>query len=235
MVHFDNLESIFQRRALLSKEKVIQEGIAYHSIAYDNVQNLRDRVFVWDAVTSRFRPLHSYVPFYFATHTPMLFVQLKQGLQDRIVILEVPLSIVLENGTIFTNGNASNQQLSKHSSEVVSIMPTTIEKGACRRRYRPSGPHGKNPNCSNFYDNQVFLEELDWGVIDNRYFSGAEEVRVKHAEVLVPDLLPLSKISGIAVNNQGMIKEVNKLIYQCNLTGRIPSTTLNANLFFKDG
>ena len=40
MVHFDNLRNIFQRRALLSKEGVMQEAIEYQSIAYENVQNL---------------------------------------------------------------------------------------------------------------------------------------------------------------------------------------------------
>ncbi|GAC1424450.1 MAG: hypothetical protein NVSMB54_07250 [Ktedonobacteraceae bacterium] len=232
MVHFDNLESIFLRRALLSKEKLAQEGNTYYSIAYDDVQNLRDRVFVWDAIGSKFRSLHSYVPFYIATHTPMLYVQLKRGLQDKIAIFEVSRSIIAERGTIFTNGNASNQQLSKYGSEVADIMPKTIEKGHCRRRYRPSGPYGTNPNCSSFYDNPVFLEELDWDVIDNRDFSETEKVRVKHAEVLVPDILPLSKIIGIAVNNQAMVKEVNGLVSQCNLLGRIPLATLKSNLFF---
>ena len=111
-------------------------------------------------------------------------------------------------------------------------MPQTIEKRECRRRYRPNGPHGTNPNCSNFYDNPLFLEELDWDIINDRDFSEPEKVRVKHAEVLVPDLLPLSKLLGIAVKNQAMVKEVNDLISQCNLTGRIPFAALKPKLFF---
>ena len=194
MVHFDNLESIFLRRALLSKDKLAQEGTTYNSIAYDDVQVLRDRVFVWDAIGNKFRSLHSYVPFYISTHTPMLYVQLKQGLQDKIVMFEVSRSIVTEKGTLFTNGNASNQQLSKYGIEVAYVMPKTIEKKVCRRRYRPNGPHGTNPNCSNFYDNPIFLEELDWNIINARDFSEPEKVRIKHAEVLVPDILPLSKV-----------------------------------------
>ncbi len=73
MVHFNNLQNIFQRRALLSKERIIQERISSQSIAFEEVQNLRDRIFVWDYSKKAFRNLHSYVPFYFATHTPMLW------------------------------------------------------------------------------------------------------------------------------------------------------------------
>jgi hypothetical protein len=46
MVHFDNLQYIFHRRALLSKERVVQEAINYQSIAFETVQNLRDRIFI---------------------------------------------------------------------------------------------------------------------------------------------------------------------------------------------
>ncbi len=164
----------------------------------------------------------------------MLYVQLKQGLQDKIVMFEVSRSILAEKGTLFTNGNASNQQLSKHGIETAYIMPKTIEKKVCRRRYRPDGPHGTNSNCSNFYDNPIFLEELDWSIINARDFSEPEKARIKHAEVLVPNMLPLNKVKGIAVNKQTTAKEVNELISKCNLTGRIPFATLKTNLFFKD-
>jgi len=46
MVHFANLQNIFLRRALLSKEKVLQEQIRYHSIANDEVQGFRDLRFL---------------------------------------------------------------------------------------------------------------------------------------------------------------------------------------------
>src|SRR6478752_4248998 len=105
MVHFENLQYIFQRRAILSKEKVLLEGISYQSIAYENVQSLRDRIYVKDFSKQQFRPLHSYVPFYFATHTPMLYVQYRRGLQNEIVIFEVSRSILKDRGVVFTDGN----------------------------------------------------------------------------------------------------------------------------------
>ena len=232
MIHFNNLESIFRRQALLSKEKVVQEKISYHSIANDDVQGLRDRIFVWDAVRHKLKSLHSYVPFYIANRTPMLLVQCAQGIQDQIVIFEVSRTIIQERGTIFTNGNASNQQLSRSGSEIASITPRTKKEEQCVRKYYPNGPCGTNPNCSDFYASPIFLEELNWLIINGRFFSGREQSRVKQAEVLVPDMLPLSKVKAIAVNNQIMIKEVNKLLHQYKLANQIPFAILNKKLFF---
>src|SRR5438876_1387338 len=173
MVHFNNLQSIFQRRALLSKERVIQEKINYQSIAFEEVQNLRDRIFVWDFSKKAFRSLHSYVPFYFATHTPMLFVQYKNGIQNEIVIFEVSRSILKDQGVLFTDGNATNQQLSKYTKEVVEIVPATLMRDTCRRRYRPNGPNGANTNRTNFYNDVAFLDCLRWDVIIDRWSADA--------------------------------------------------------------
>ncbi len=230
MVHFDNLESIFLRRALLSKKMMAQERNSYYSIAYDDVQELRDRVFVWDATRHKFKSLHSYVPFYIATHTPMLYVQLKRGLQDKIVIFEVARSIITERGTIFTNGNATNQQLAKYGSEVADVLPKTIEKRECGRRYRPNGPRGKIPIDSDSTITHYFLKSLIGISLTIGIFPATEGTRET-----CRGALPYSTIeqnTGIAVKNQAMVKEVNDLISQCNLTGRIPFATLKPHLFF---
>ncbi len=233
MIHFNNLQSIFQRRALLSKERVIQEKINYQSIAFEEVQNLRDRIFVWDFSKKAFRSLHSYVPFYFATHTPMLFVQYKNGIQNEIVIFEVSRSILKDQGALFTDGNATNQQLSKYIGEVVDIFPTTIQHGACHRRYRPGGPHGANTNRTDFYSDVAFLDRLNWDVINDRWFMDDERKRIKHAEVLIPDILPLARLQGIFVRTQDMVQVVNSLIASCGLTGRIPSVAWRPGLYFQ--
>jgi aromatic ring-opening dioxygenase LigB subunit len=233
MVHFDNLQSIFQRRAILSKESVIQEVIEYQSIAYEEVQSLRDRIFVWDASKQTFRGLHSYVPFYFSTLTPMLFVQYKNDIQDEIVIFEVSRSILRNQGVLFTDGNASNQQLSKYRHEVVRIMPATLARDDCRRRYHPDGPYGANASCTDFYSHVTFLERLNWEVINNRWFTDEEKKRIKHAEVLIPDIFPLGKVQNILVRNRDMEKRVNDLISACGLSGRIPWAICRPNLYFQ--
>src|SRR5260221_7070244 len=104
MVHFDNLRNIFQRRALLSKEKVLQEKIPYRSIAYEEVQTLRDRIYIWDFSRQKYHPLHSYVPFYFATRTPMLHNKYTECIQDQIAIFEVSIFILKDNDVLFSDG-----------------------------------------------------------------------------------------------------------------------------------
>ncbi len=151
MVHLKNLQSIFQRKAILSKKLVMKEAIEYQSIAFEEVQSLRDRIFIWDSLKQRYRRLHSYVPFYFTTYTPMLYVQYGRGIQKEIIIIEVSRSILRNQGVLFTDGNASNQQLSKFAGEKIDIRPATTSDSQCHREYRPGGrPYGTNTNRSNF-------------------------------------------------------------------------------------
>jgi hypothetical protein len=233
MVHFANLKSIFRRRALLSKERVQQEGISYHSIAYEEVQKRRDRIFIWTQSESRFRPLHSYVPFYFTTFTPMLYVQRLNDIQHDILIFEVSRAILRDTGVIFTDGNATNQQLS-NKGETVYITPAANLGDPCRRRYNPvDAPYGTNANRSDFYCDLACLELLNWDIINDRRFSGEERKRMKHAEVLVPDLLPIQEIQGIVVNNQKLLRDVNALIDDFGLLGHIPYATFEPQLFFQ--
>jgi hypothetical protein len=232
MVHFENLHNIFQRRAFLAQEKVFQEDIRYRSIAFEEVQGLRDRIYVWDNVKQRYRKLHSYFPLYFAKRTPMLFVQYRQGIQEKIVIFEVSRSILKEPGVVFTDGNASNQQLARYGREKVGVIPAATLGTYCQRIYRPDGPHGTNPNRSNFYADIAFLDPLDWDVINDRWFNDDEKRRIKHAEVLVPELLPLGSVTGIFVGTWDMVDAVNVVIEECGLTGRIPSAVRRPDLYF---
>ena len=78
----------------------------------------------------------------------------------------------------------------------------------------------------------IFLERLNWDIINSRWFSGDEEKRIKHAEVLVPDLLPLGRVQEIYVSTQHMIQAVDTIIADSGLIGRIPSATYKPNLFF---
>src|SRR2546423_524124 len=92
---------------------------------------------------------------------PMLYVQHKKGIQKEIAIFEVGRSIIQEPGVLFTDGNASNQQLSIYRGEIVEIVPATVLRSECRRRYRPGGPHGTNPSRSAFYGDASFLLNLN--------------------------------------------------------------------------
>lgn len=233
MVHYDNLNSIFLRGGLLSRDKLFEEGRAYHSIANNEVQGLRDRILVLDAVTSRFRSLHHYVPFYFSTRTSMLRVQEWKGLEDKIVFFEVDRSIMREKGVLFTDGNASNQQLTRYGTEKVQIIPAALLKSSCHRMYMPAdSSRGSNPQCSDFYRNTTYLNRLDWNIINSKKSFTGEKRQKKQAEVLIPDFLSVHRVRNIYVNNQAMVWNVNALISQCKLRGRIPWAECRPELFF---
>jgi hypothetical protein len=227
MVHFDNLESIFKHKCLLSLEKLRLKKIVVHSIANSNVQNLRDRIFIqWE----KLRSLHSYVPFYFATCTPMLHAQ-NISFRDQIVILEVSRFILLEQGVIFTDGNASNQQLSKYKNETVEVFPATAKHQYCRRYYRLGGPYGTNPNCSNLYADLMFLDHLNWNVICGQRCTTDEKRRMKQAEVLVPDQVPISQIRSIFTCTEDVARLVNALTAKLSLARQLPLAVYRPELY----
>jgi hypothetical protein len=219
MSHFENLRNILRTGALLSQEELESKKIKPRSIANEEVQNLRKRVYVWDFSEKRYRSLHSYVPFYFTTRTPMLRNQRDSGIQNKIVIFEVSRAFLTDQRVLFTDGNASMQQLSKSAGEEVRIIPATVSRDTCQRQYLPDGrPYGTNPNRSDFYRDVVFLDRVNWDVI-NRLHSVDFEVykRVTHAEILVPDRFPLDEMLSIAVSTNEMVAAINALFAELGI------------------
>lgn len=100
------------------------------------------------------------------------------------------------------------------------------------RKYRPNGPNGSNTNRTEFYSDIMFLDQLKWDIINDRWFNDSERKRIKHAEVLVPDILPLGQLRGISARTQIIVQAVNKLIAKNELVGRIPSAGWQPNLYF---
>lgn len=230
MVHINNLESILRKHALLSRDQVRSASIEYYSIAEEAVQDLRDRVYIWSFLERQWRSVHSYVPFYFAKHTPMLFTH--KNIQHDIIFFELDRSILKIPGAVFTDGNVANQQLAKSSLEKVYIVPATAKNPLCRRQYSSGTPCGTNSNRSNVYADLKFLRNLNWVVINDRWFDDPEKKRIKHAEVLVPDTIPLGKIEGISALTQEKANAVNMLIKRCGLERRIPGATHKPDLYF---
>lgn len=223
MSHFENLRSILQSGALLSQKKLEGNKIRWNSIANREVQDLRRRIYIWDLFEKQYRPLHSYVPFYFTTETPMLRNQRERGIQNNIVIFEVSRAYIgsIDQRVLFTDGNASNQQLSKSVGEVVYIVPATTSNGSCHRKYLPDGrPHGTNTKRSDFYADVAFLDRVSWDVIDGHLFVEDKEEykRLKHAEVLAPDSFPLDEMLSICVSTEEMVDSVRALFADLGFT-----------------
>lgn len=231
MVHYSNVAKILLKGGLLSKESLLSADIGYYSIADEEVQDLRDRIYVWSVLEQCYRSIHSYVPFYFAKLTPMLYR--RKEMQHEIIFFEVNRTLLKEPNVIFTDGNITNQQLAKFSGETVYIVPATPKTPLCRREYSSRRPQGTNTSCSDVYAHPVFLEKLNWAFINDRWFNDdPDKKRIKHAEVLIPDTVPLSRIAGISAQTREKADKVNTLIKQCGLEGRIPRATARPDLYF---
>ena len=232
MVHIDNIESLFSKRAILSKEVLQKENMRVISIALDSVQSLRDRIYIWSEIEKRYRALHSYVPFYFAKLTPMLYVQYANNRQHEIVFLELSNRILKEPGVIFTDGNAANQQLSKFGDQKVYIIPAT-SSWKLERRYSYGCAYGTNGNCSSIFADPRLLTRLNWEIIYNGEFKGdAEKKRIKHAEVLIPDNVPLRRLQGISTMSHWQAERVNSVARKFGLEGLIPKAVCRPDLYF---
>lgn len=223
MSHFENLRNILNSGALLSQKELESRKIKWHSIANREVQDLRRRIYVWDLFEKQYRPLHSYAPFYFTTHTPMFLNQRERGIQNNIVIFEVSRSYIgsIDQRVLFTDGNASNQQLSKLAEEKVYIVPVNTSNDFCSRKYLPSGhPYGTNTKRSDFYADVAFLDRVSWDVIEGHIFVQDKEEykRVKHAEILTPDRFPLDEMLNICVSTEDMVDAVRTLFADLGLT-----------------
>ncbi len=212
MTHIKNLRSILQEEALYSKRKIWERAITMTSIANEHVQYLRERIFIHSKESKQNLTLHDFVPFYFATRTSMLRSEDESGLMEAILIFEFDRkSILREPGVLFTDGNASNQLLTRNGGEYVLIEPASVFSGQCIRKYIPSGPHGTSDHLSNFYADQYFLDQLNWNVINNRRTGVGDARRQKQAEVLVPNSVSLKWLRRIVVSTQrtaGIVCEI---------------------------
>lgn len=95
MTHIDNLPSILQHGLL-------PHGNRYQikDISDCDVNSRRAR-----AEPIYHKPIHSYVPFYFNPKNPMLYV--RRMLEKDIVMLVVKKELIVQEGALFTDGNAS--------------------------------------------------------------------------------------------------------------------------------
>lgn len=100
LVHVDNMSSISQN-GLLSRNRVPECDLA-EDIADENVIETRQRKTFFN------RSLLDFVPLYFTPKTPMLFV--RREIQDKIAILCLNKNLLLEEGIVFTDGNAASMK-----------------------------------------------------------------------------------------------------------------------------
>ena len=104
MLHHSNLENVF-RQGLLSHKIAHEQGLIQQDISMPEVQSLRSNKNI--QIADRVFQLHEFVPFYFNTRNPMLYR--RKNIQNELVILCVDATVLNQDNTIFSDGNAANK------------------------------------------------------------------------------------------------------------------------------
>lgn len=185
----NNLESILQHGGLLAVNVVNQKGVEYENIAHNNIQDRRSIKIV---PLPPHGNLHDYVPFYFASKSPMLYAIYKGQVegydkgQDQIIYL-ITRTDIIHNAVldyVFTDGHA--------------VMGFT-----------------------DYFKNLEDLDKIDWEVMDTRFWFDTEEdpdrKRRRQAEFLVHNVVPINALLGFAVKNEDMKQKVEEVINKYNI------------------
>jgi hypothetical protein len=134
-------------------------------------------------------PLGDYVPFYFATRSPMLFT--------------------------ISRGNVPEYQ--EGQEPVVHLVSSVEDVSAFQPPLHWLFTDGHAViDLSNYYNNAADLDKIDWDIMGRRYWADTLEdgdrERRRQAEFLVYQFFPWRLISKIGVMNQGMNERVHAIL-----------------------
>ena len=107
ITHIDNLESIIQN-GLLSTNKKKDMNVSHVNIANKSIQETRSEMVVPCGPGGT---IHDYVPFYFASRTPMLLgvINTKNYDQPLMVYLCLKLDVIDKGNAVFTDASANTK------------------------------------------------------------------------------------------------------------------------------
>ncbi|MEA1933431.1 MAG: DUF4433 domain-containing protein [Thermodesulfobacteriota bacterium] len=184
ITHIRNLTGIVESGLLLSQSQVHAERVPFINIAHNTLQDRRASTRVPCGPDGT---LHDYVPFYFASRSPMLY-SINQGNvegydegQGPVLHLVTSIKNVLDAGLgfVFTDGHG--------------IMDFT-----------------------DFYDDLKDLDHVDWDVMKATYWADTEDDtdrrRRRQAEFLIHEKLPFQYIEEIGVIDRTVQEEVESLM-----------------------
>lgn len=182
ITHINNLPSILRNGGL--KPKIQMTG-DYVNAAREGIQSHRATKTV---MIEPYGTLHDYVPFYFASRSPMLYTLNLSGAVD-------------ESGQ-------------KNIIHIVSSVEKIEEIGL---RYVFTDGHAIM-DLSEFYNTRDKLHEIDWEVVNSWSWKNTpqdpDRKRRKQAEFLVFDFLPISGIISIGVINDTIKQQTESIIVE---------------------
>ena len=151
MTSIHNLESIL-RLGLLSHNESHRRKLIARDVSDSEVQDIRSQIFVLNI------PLQDYVCLYFSPRNPMLYRLYCDNIQNEIIILGIAPCVLLNQSTVFTDGNAAVRGRTSFYTNVhdLELLPWEIIKDD----YWTNHPDGKRIKCA---------EVLVYPLIESRY------------------------------------------------------------------
>jgi hypothetical protein len=141
------------------------------------------------------RPLHDYANLYFVTHTPMQYVLTHDNKWD-------------------------HEQIAQDELVFIEVDPV--------RAFLAPGMVFTDGNAgrflTQFYNNVDHLSRLDWEILGRKRGSGSDYKRLKSAEVLVPDRIPVDWFTRVVVYSQGGANMLGLLLDRYNKGRRMAIT-----------
>lgn len=137
--------------------------------------------------------LHDYVPFYFAPRSPMLYT--------------------------IHRGNVAG--CPEGQTSILHLVTTAEVIASANHSFAFTDGHAV-VDYSEFYDSLTDLKEVDWDIMQDRYWSDTDEdgdrKRRRQAEFLVHDFLPWQLIHEIGVINAQVQAQVQEILQAANVT-----------------
>lgn len=187
-----NLERIIRANGLWCDAERVRQGFESVTIAHQSLKERRARTVVPVAATGT---LADYVPFYFASRSPMLYaihtnqVEGYTGGQKQVIYLVATVQVVAKGDRkwAFTDGHAVEQM-------------------------------------TKFYDQLVDLKKVDWPLIGNWSWKNTDadpdRKRRKQAEFLVHGSMPWGWFDRIGVIDRTMAQRVRQVFDETNVEHR---------------
>ncbi len=184
ITHFNNLAGVLSENGIWPENVRVARNMPYTSIAHANIQGRRCTKPVPCGPDGT---VNDYVPWYFATKSPMLYA--------------------LHKGSV--------QAHTKGQAPIIYFRSTVEAVGKAGLHFVFTDGHAIMFN-SKFYDDLGHLDRIDWPLMKAKYWhaisSDPDRPRRRQAEFLVHEFFPFELVEEIGVMTQTHKKKVEALL-----------------------
>lgn len=184
ITHVTNLPSVLEHGGLQSHLFIQQHELTYFDVANQDVQSRRNKISISGGIGGN---LHNYVPFYFASRSPMLYyLHKKKLMQEDIIYFMTNIQTIIDNELpfVFTDAHAI-RRLSNFYTDLSDL--DNVDWDVMKSDY--------------------------WNDTDEDMSRKAR----RQAEFLVHNHVPLSACIGFAVYSEKAKRKVEKMLKDTNL------------------